>query len=85
MSAYSILSVRKTTPPDGTTGNNWYCYIISNMQNTIVGYRRGDLNEVHNIAQDCVKHLNQHLRHPQQREFVRRAYPVADTDPLSAA
>ena len=84
MSGYSIVSVRKTTPPQGQTGNDWYCYVLASAGNTIVGYRRGTLGEAKAVAEDCLVHLNRQLGGLPRHDFVRRAYPVADVESLSA-
>jgi len=71
--------------PAGQSGNDWFCYILSNQCNTIVGYRRGTLQEVKKVVQECMGHLNQKLTSLPKRQFVHNAFPVADVDPLSAA
>jgi len=71
--------------PAGQSGNDWFCYILTNQRNNIVGYRRGTLEEVKKVVQECRDQLNQKLNKLPKREFVRNAFSVADTDPLSAA
>jgi hypothetical protein len=85
MSVYSIVSISRCVAPAGQSGNDWFCYILSNQCNNIVGYRRGTLQEVKKVVQECRDHLNQKLKGLAPRQFVRNAVPVADVDPLSAA
>lgn len=83
MSRYSLVSIEKSPPPQGQTGNNWYRYVITNGASNIVGYRSGTLGEARAVARECVMHLNSSLAVIPAGKFVRQAYPVADVDPLA--
>ncbi|MFP3874378.1 MAG: hypothetical protein ACLFQT_12065 [Thiohalophilus sp.] len=86
MSRYALVSIEKSPPPQGQSGDNWYRYEIAGGAATIVGYRRGTLGETRVVARECVMHLNTQLAGMPSSEFVRRAAsPVADVDPLVAA
>lgn len=85
MSVYSIVSISRCVAPAGQSGNDWFCYILTNQHNNIIGYRRGTLQEVVKVVQECCDQLNQKLKGLPKREFVRNAFPVVDVDPLSAA
>lgn len=85
MAGYSLVSIEKSSPPQGQSGNDWYRYEIASEVNTIVGYRRGSLGEARAVARECVMHLNSTLVGQQPGSFARRSYPVADVDPMVAA
>lgn len=55
---YSVTCVEKTDPPDGADYGTWYRYIIEGGNSTIVGNRRGTLQEVTCHANDFVEDLN---------------------------
>ncbi|MDR9436170.1 MAG: hypothetical protein RI563_04795 [Thiohalophilus sp.] len=85
MSRYTLVTIEKSGPPQGQSGDNWYCYVIASATSQIVSYRRGTLAETRAVARECVMHLNSQIVGVPSREFVRRAYPVADVEPLPAA
>ncbi|MFO7603223.1 MAG: hypothetical protein R6X06_05335, partial [Gammaproteobacteria bacterium] len=59
---YRIVSIEVAEPVAGNTTRPWYRYVISNIQNTITGYRCGSEREVRRFARDCVAKLN--LKYP---------------------
>lgn len=86
MSRYLLVSIEKSPPPQGQTGDNWYRYEIAGGTTTIVGYRRGTLGETRVVARECVMHLNSQLVGTPSREFIHRAAnPVADVETLAVA
>jgi len=85
MSRYSLVSIEKSPPPQGQSGDDWYRYVIASATGKIVGYRRGTLGEARVVARECVMHLNSQLVGMPAGEFVRHAYPVADVNPLPAS
>ncbi len=56
---YKIISVEKTAAPSGASGANWYRYEISQGDNTISGFRRGNLREVTAEVEEIVAQSNQ--------------------------
>lgn len=56
---YEIVSVRRTEPPHGGRGSNWYRYEIVQGENTIKGYRQGSLKVVTRDVEEIVAQLNQ--------------------------
>ena len=57
-SAYSLACVEKTEAPVGAEGKNWYRYVIERATSTIVGQRRGTLQQVTSHAEAFVEELN---------------------------
>ena len=55
---YSVISVDKIESPDGIEGDNWYRYVIKRGESSIVGNRRGTLQQVTSHANDYVEGLN---------------------------
>lgn len=56
---YEIVSVESVDPPRGLAGAGWYRYTIGQGENTIHGYRQGDLESVTESVTDIVERLNQ--------------------------
>ena len=74
MSRYKVVSVQSCVAPQGAQDDNWYCYIIANENNTIIGYRAGNLDEVKKVAQDCAKQMNDKYSGRVRYDFSRPAY-----------
>ena len=62
MSRYKIISVQKSVTPQGAQDDNWYCYVIANETNTIIGYRAGSQHEVKKVAEKCTRQMNDKYR-----------------------
>lgn len=62
---YEIVSVESSDPPRGLAGAGWYRYVIGQGENTIHGYRQGDLESVTESVKAIVERLN-------ERRFGRR-------------
>ncbi len=58
MSRYKIISVQRSVTPQGAQDDNWYCYVIANENNTIIGYRAGSHHEAKKAAEECVRQMN---------------------------
>lgn len=56
---FEIVSIRRTEPPGGGKGSNWYRYKIVQGTNTIDGYRRGSLKAVTLAVEEIVAQLNE--------------------------
>jgi len=60
--SYEMVSVRRTEPPAGAEGANWYRYVIAfEGINSIEGCRQGSLNAVTGAVEEIVAQLN--VRH----------------------
>ena len=72
--AYEIVSVRRTEPPPGGEGSNWYRYVIAyEGTNTIHGYQQGGIKAVTMAAEEIVAQLNErHLGHWSKPSRVHR-------------
>ena len=55
---YTVISVEKTTPPEGTTGENWHRYEIGQGTSKIVGKKPGSLKEITQHAETMAEDLN---------------------------
>ncbi len=58
MSRYKIISIQKSVTPQGAQDDSWYCYVIANENNTIIGYRAGSHHEVKKVAEACAAQMN---------------------------
>ncbi len=56
---YGIVSIKRSEPPEGTEGKNWYSYVISLGPNVIQGYRKGTLKAVTEAVEEVVVQLNE--------------------------
>jgi len=57
---YEVIKVEKIDAPNGTDGENWYSYTIRRSSNSsIVGQRRGTLEQVKEYARECAEEINQ--------------------------
>ncbi|MEK6748716.1 MAG: hypothetical protein AABY83_05865 [Pseudomonadota bacterium] len=55
---YRVISVEKSDPPSGMTGDNWYRYIIGAGNSKVIGCKPGTLNTVTEHAQIAAADLN---------------------------
>lgn len=56
---YQIKSIDACEPPKGAEGANWFHYVITQGENTINGYRQGNLNSVIRAVEENVQLLNE--------------------------
>lgn len=55
---FEIRSIQRTEPPEGTDGSTWCHYVIKQGNNTIRGFRQGNLKTVRGEVKEIVKRLN---------------------------
>ncbi len=55
---YRVLSVERTTRPDGAQGDEWYRYVLASGHARITGLHRGTLEEVTAYARTCAEEFN---------------------------
>ena len=55
---YQVISIEKTTPPDGASDDNWHRYVIGKGKSRIEGKKSGSLFEVTQHAETFVEDLN---------------------------
>ena len=56
---YRVRSVEQAAPPEGVQGGGTWCrYVIEWGERTIVGHRRGTVQQVTRHAQEFVEELN---------------------------
>ena len=55
---YHVVSVEKTTAPEGLPGDNWHRYIIGQGSSRIEGIKPGTLKAVTQHAETVVEDLN---------------------------
>ncbi|HEY9053057.1 MAG TPA: hypothetical protein VIQ03_16010 [Gammaproteobacteria bacterium] len=55
---YNVITVEKTTPPEGMPGENWYRYVIGQGTSRIEGIRHGSLKDVTQHAEAFAEDLN---------------------------
>jgi hypothetical protein len=56
---FELVSVQKTSAPQGSEGSDWFSYIISQGTNKITGYRQGNLTVVKESLQELIVGLNE--------------------------
>lgn len=57
----TVVSVERSTGPDGAGGNDWYRYVISSPGAPITGYRRGKMSDVMEYLSECTSKLDERL------------------------
>ena len=55
---YSVVSVKKTQPPNEMAEGDWYRYEITGKNSTIVGSMQGTLQQVSEHAENVAQDLN---------------------------
>lgn len=55
---YQVLTIEKTTPPNGASDDNWHRYVIGKGSSRIEGKKSGSLYEVTRHAETFVDDLN---------------------------
>lgn len=55
---YRVAAVEKIEAPTGMEGDNWYRYVIALEDESIVGNRRGTLEQVTQHATECAESLS---------------------------
>jgi len=55
---YRVVTVEKTTPPEGLPGDNWCRYVIGQGTSKIEGKKPGTLEDVMQHAETAVEELN---------------------------
>ena len=55
---YQLVTVEKAEPPVGIEDGNWYRYVIALESESIVGSRRGTLEQVTAYAYECAQNLS---------------------------
>ncbi len=54
-----LKSIQKEQPPPGAEGIDWHRYVITQADNTIVGYRQGSASSVRLAVEEIVVQLNE--------------------------
>jgi len=57
----TVISLERSTGPDGAAGNDWYRYVISSPGSSITGYRRGKKSELLEYLDECTSKLDERL------------------------
>ena len=57
--SYEIISVEPADPPVNTSGSDWHCYVIAQGDNTIRGFRQGNVRSVRQSVEEIVLRLNE--------------------------
>ncbi len=56
---YQIVSLEPTGPPQDMIGSGWHRYVIRQGENTIRGYKRGDIESVTQAVEEMIMRLNE--------------------------
>lgn len=56
---YELQSIKRSDPPSGFEGSDWYRYKIIQGENTILGYRSGNRQSVTKAVEGIVAQLNE--------------------------
>ncbi len=57
--SFTLKSIQKERPPAGAEGIGWHRYVITQADNTIVGYRQGSTRSVRLAVEEIVVQLNE--------------------------
>jgi len=55
---YMVKAVEKNATPAGCDGNDWHRYVLERNGSTLVGQRRGTLNQVTRYAEELADDVN---------------------------
>lgn len=69
---YHVVSVVKTEPPAGIEGGTWYRYEIALESNSIVGNRRGTLQQVTEYARDCAENMSARVARGNRKQTSKK-------------
>lgn len=56
---YELVSVEPSDPPEDMVGKGWHRYIIEQGENTILGYKQGNIQAVTQAVEEIVARLNE--------------------------
>ncbi len=57
--SFTLKAIQKERPPAGAEGIGWHRYVITQGDNTIVGYRQGSTGSVRLAVEEIVLNLNE--------------------------
>ena len=75
---YEIVSIGPMEPPADLDGVNWHCYVIVQGNNTIRGYRQGNLKSVTQSVEEIVFRLNERRMGKRGRVHLDMTQPSKD-------
>jgi hypothetical protein len=56
---YAVVSIAPSGSPRDMPGTDWHCYVITQGDNTIRGYRQGKIDSVTTFVAELVERLNE--------------------------
>jgi hypothetical protein len=74
---YRLLSVDAVRAPEGCTGSDWHRYRITQGENGIAGYRRGNLARVTEDVEAIVTALNERRQASHSKAASKRQRQAA--------
>lgn len=81
-SLFEVARVERTDAPDGSTGRDWYRYVLNNGRSTITGQRRGSRKDVTAHAAHYAEQLNARaLGGPQSTSPPRKGKKLVRPNP----
>jgi len=75
---YAVVSIAASGSPRDMPGTDWHCYVITQGDNTIRGYRQGKLDSVTLFVAELVERLN-------ERRLGKRYTPPAAMTPRTGS
>jgi hypothetical protein len=75
--SYRLLSIDAVRAPQGCTGNDWHIYRISQGENGITGYRRGNLTQVKAEVETILTALNERRQWSKRKAAPRSGHRAA--------
>ena len=69
--SYRLLSIAAVRAPQGCSGSDWHLYRITQGENGIAGYRRGDLARVRRDVEALVIALNERRQGTQSKSAAK--------------
>ena len=75
-SNFNVMSIEKTTTPEGMDGDNWYKYIIGKGTSEIQGLKMGTLTEVTSHANNVANDLNDRSKGKKTSNIINKKKPT---------
>jgi hypothetical protein len=80
---YKLLSIDKAKAPDGTEGDEWFSYRISQGSNLITGYCQGTRSTIKANVEQIIVALNERRAPRRGRVQLSRLKSPSKTSPAS--
>lgn len=73
---FNVMSIEKTSAPEGMVGDDWYKYVIGKGSSEIQGLKMGTLNEVTEHANNVANDLNDRSKGKKTSNIINKKKPT---------